>query len=152
MPRMAGVDTVAFHAGADRTVTIDVNGRSLAELVGDVERPFAEREGSPGIAGNYAGLGTQFLDLTVEEHYLGAPGSDLVCGPKDKTVLLVCECGEPGCWPLMAVVDARDDVVSWSDFEQPHRSERWSYDALRPLTFERAQYDEALAALRRQLG
>jgi hypothetical protein len=144
-------DTVAFRVDGESAISVEVNGRPLAELVGEVERPFAEREGSPDIAGNYAGIGHRWID-DVDEHYHGAPGSDLSCGSKDKTLLLGCECGEPGCWPLLARVDASSEIVSWEDFEQPHRGERWSYDQLRPFTFERAQYDAALSELRRTLA
>ena len=42
--------------------------------------------------------------------------------------------------------------MTWDGFTQPHRDERWSYDAMRPLTFDRRQYDEALAALRPRSG
>jgi hypothetical protein len=146
---MTELDRVAFRIDND-SVAIEVNGRPLVELVGEVERPFAEREGSPGIAGAYAPLELRVFD-SVDEHFHGAPGSDLVCGPRDKTVLLGCDCGEPGCWPLMARVEVDHHTVTWDGFTQPHRDERWSYDAMRPLTFDRRQYDEALAALLAQV-
>jgi hypothetical protein len=148
---MTALDEIAFRIDADSAIWIEVNGRPLAELVGEVERPFAEREGSPDIAGNYAGLASRLLD-SVDDHYHGAPGSDLVCGPRDHTVLLGCECGEPGCWPLMARIEVGPETVSYSDFTQPHRDERWSYDAMPVLTFEREQYEEALAGLRTALA
>jgi hypothetical protein len=147
---MSELDRVAFRLD-DQSVAIEVNGRPLAELVGEVERPFAEREGSPSIAGAYAPLALRLFD-SAWEHFHGAPGSDLVCGPRDKTVLLGCDCGEPGCWPLMAQVQVGRDTVTWDGFTQPHRDERWSYDGMRPLTFDRRQYDQALAALQAEAG
>ena len=147
---MTELDRVAFRID-NESVAIEVNGRPLVELVGEVERPFAEREGSPNIAGAYAPLELRVFD-SLEQHFHGAPGSDLVCGPRDKTVLLGCDCGEPGCWPLMAHVEVRYDTVTWDGFTQPHRDERWSYDAMRPLTFDRRQYDEALTALLVEAG
>ena len=42
--------------------------------------------------------------------------------------------------------------MTWDGFTQPHRDERWSYDAMRPLTFDRRQYDEALTALLAEAG
>jgi hypothetical protein len=147
---MTELDRVAFRIDND-SVAIEVNGRPLVELVGEVERPFAEREGSPGIAGAYAPLELRVFE-SVGDHFHGVPGSDLVCGPRDKTVLLGCDCGEPGCWPLMARVEVDPHTVTWDGFTQPHRDERWSYDAMPVLTFEREQYEEALAGLRTALA
>lgn len=53
--------------------------------------------------------------------------------------------GDVGCWPLMACIEMTSDSVTWSDFEQPHRRERWSYKAAKPLVFDRAQYANAVA-------
>lgn len=122
---------------------IEVDGRDLAEVVGEVERPYAEAEGSPGIAGGYEGISPSQLAGPVTEHFMGVPGSDLACGPEDKTVLLGCECGEVGCWPLMAEIEPQEHAVVWSAFCQPHRD--WSYEAMRALTFERRAYEAALA-------
>ena len=58
---MTELDRVAFRIDND-SVAIEVNGRPLVELVGEVERPFAEREGSPNIAGAYAPLELRVLD------------------------------------------------------------------------------------------
>jgi len=62
---------------------------------------------------------------------------------KHRVPLLVCDCGEPGCWPLMATVEVTDHEVVWRDFRQPHR-EKWDYTALGPFTFDRAEYARAL--------
>ena len=64
-------------------------------------------------------------------------------------MLLGCECGELGCWPLMARIDVREGEIVWSDFEQPHRADSWSYQALGPIGFERNQYEDALARAER---
>ncbi|MEU7597086.1 hypothetical protein AB0B79_29265 [Streptomyces sp. NPDC039022] len=64
----------------------------------------------------------------------------------DKRPLLGCECGELGCWPLMARVTVTADLVTWGGFEQPYRMER-NYTAFGPLQFDRRQYDNALRAL-----
>jgi hypothetical protein len=127
-------------------VEIEVNGRPLAEVVGEVERPFAEAEGHPSIAGSYLGLVRWQLAGTPSEHFMGTPDSHLHCGPKHKTVLLGCVCGEPGCWPLMARIEVEPTTVAWGDFEQPHRADRWSHGELR-FEFERRSYESALAAL-----
>jgi len=121
-----------------------VDDRDLVELVGEVELPYASAEGHPRIAGAYAGVHPRQLSGSISEHFRGGSGSDLACGPSDKTVLLACECGEAGCWPLMARIELAPGEVVWSDFEQPHRSGKWSYEDFGPLVFERGQYEAAL--------
>lgn len=138
---------------SEETVNVPVilvDGRSLSELVGEVERLPASAEGSPSLAGNYAGLAPWAFEgdgaRSVSAHYLGGEGSHLHAGPRKKTVLLGCPCGEAGCWPLMARVEVTPDEVVWDEFEQPHR-EGWSYEALGPLHFAREQYETALREL-----
>jgi len=132
-------------------VRVLVDERDLAELVREVELPHARAEGAPGIAGAYAGLAPSWFKGGLRAHFLGGDGSDLACGSREKTVLLGCDCGEPGCWPLMARVSVEDDAVVWSDFEQPHRRGAWSYEGFGPLRFEREQYERALAEAERAL-
>ena len=146
------MDTVEFRWLTDngrysvRNLDVLVNGTPLAETIAEVERPSAARSGQPDLAGTYSGIPDYYLrKLTVRDHFLGAPGSDLACGSEEKTVLLACECGEPGCWPLMARVIVAVDTVTWSEFEQPYR-EAWDYGGF-TLTFDRQQYENALDAV-----
>ena len=142
------MDVVRFQLNPDPgmpnpEIRVVVNGRDLADIVGEIERPLVERDGSaPSIAGSYSGYTTAQLDDTISRHFLGSASSHLYCGPEGKTALLDCECGSPGCWTLMARVTATEDTVTWSQFEQVHRG--WSYDDF-SLMFDRAQYDAALA-------
>ncbi len=137
-----------FEGFGDRPVIrVVVDGRDLAELVRDVEAPYAQADGHPDLAGRYVGLDLRELRSSVQEHFTGAEGSDLACGPVGKTVLLGCTCGVAGCWPLMARIEVRDDDILWSDFEQPHRRDTWSYADFGPITFTRAQYEQTLGAL-----
>ncbi len=134
----------------ETALRVEVDGQRLAELATAVEAPFRAAEGSPPRGASYAGLPKwRFDDLL--EHFLGGTKSHWYCGPDEKTVLLGCTCGEPGCWPLMARVDAAAGTVTWSDFEQPHRRGRWSFDGLGPFRFDRGAYEAALrgAAQRR---
>ncbi len=143
------MDIVAFSRVYDaelgEIVAVEVNGRDLAEHAADVERPWAEAEGHPDRAGGYVGLQPSWLHGSERQHFTGGPGSDMACGPADKTVLLGCGCGEPGCWPLMARVTEGPEAIVWSDFEQPHRT--WSHEGLGPFRFARARYLGALAAV-----
>jgi hypothetical protein len=124
-------------------VALRVNGRDLADLVRDVELPYAERDGQPDIAGSYMGLSPREA-LHPSRHLLDDPDLGLSAHDTTKTTLLACGgCGEPGCWPLLADVRVEDDVVRWSSFEQPYRP-KWDLAALGPFTFERSQYEAAL--------
>ena len=75
-------------------------------------------------------------------HFLGHAS-----GPDSRRVpLLGCECGEWGCWPLLAEIVADARKVVWTNFEQPHRPAR-DYSEFGPFHFTRADYDRALAEL-----
>lgn len=120
-----------------------IDGVSLAQVIGAIEKPYASAEGSPNLAGGYAGLARRALPPDLTTHFLGGERSHLFCGPPGKTVLLGCECGEPACWPLMAHVHVADVQMTWTAFEQPHRRDRWLYEGTR-FVFDSAQYEAAL--------
>lgn len=150
------MDTIAFlkrpyeSGSRDGGVRILVNGRDLAELVRAVELPFARGEGEESIAGTYCGL--PLGDVSPpSRHFLGEPSSDLYCYD-EKVQILGCQCGEPGCWPLLCRITIGTETVTWTEFEQPHRTGRnsraaWSYDRLEPLEFDRRQYNAAVEEL-----
>jgi hypothetical protein len=140
------------EAGASGALRILVDGLDLAMVAAKHELPFAEAEGHPDIAGTYLGLDPRQLGGSVSVHFLGGSGSDLACGPSDKTVLLGCSCGEVGCWPLMARVELSEAEVTWREFEQPHRSSEWSYEGFGPFVFNRSQYMKALEAAEEALN
>lgn len=131
-------------------VDVFVDDRNLVELLREIELPFAVREGKPGLAGSYAGLPPEEVFLPSPRLF-GEPTTDYDHeGTEGKISVLGCVCGEPSCWPFQVKIALRDDVVIWSDFEQPHRSvsdgtNLWSYDGLRPFLFDRAQYLSALS-------
>ena len=137
------------HAPDTGEVEILIDGVNLCALVREVEH------GQPGaeeIAGRYAGLRADRDVLPPSEHFLGAPGWRIY-DYGGKTQVLGCECGEPGCWPLVCAIELRADEIVWRNFEQPHRSTGenhgpvWTYDRLGPFRFERRQYEAALASL-----
>jgi len=125
---------------------VRVDGQALADWIRAVELPFARAEGAEVIAGSYSGLSASHCPDDLVSHFLGGEDSHLDAGPRDKTVLLGCECGDVGCWPLMAQIQTTSESVAWTDFEQPHRRELWSYEAATPLMFDRTQYEDAIAA------
>jgi|SRR5688572_6714636 len=128
-----------------------INGRDLADLAREVELPFARHEGAESIAGAYSGLPPNQDLCPPSRHFFGQPSSALYCH-HDKVQVLGCECGEPGCWPLICRIEIGPDRVKWTNFQQPHRSGRnsrpaWSYDKLGPFEFDREQYEAAVAEL-----
>ncbi|QIN82350.1 hypothetical protein GBA63_06555 [Rubrobacter tropicus] len=141
------MDTIRFEVdrtdtpawGPIDTVDIFVNGRSLLDLVREVELPFATRDGRPDRAGSYVGLPAEAIFM---------PSRRLLGVPDDRYDdwegrISVLGCGVVGCWPLHARITVQDDAVVWDDFEQPHRR-RWRHDRLGPFVFEREEYEAAL--------
>jgi hypothetical protein len=151
------MDTIAFkleqHVSDDygtvARIAIYVNGRNLLDVIREVETPYAAAEGHSEIAGGYNWLMMAAL-TRPDDHFHGRPERHYSDGTKISLAECTCDCA--GCWPLRVRVVANDDVVTWSDFEQPHRSERskashWRYDGFGPFVFDRKQYDVALAKL-----
>ena len=115
----------------------------------DVELPMARREGHPDIAGGYAGIE---VPDSPQAYYLGREAMSWP-GDSRKTVLLECNCGFPGCWPLLCEIVETDSEVRWLGFAQPHRGPEsatgfWDYSGFGGFLFDKQQYLEALEALR----
>ena len=130
-------------------VNIRVDGRSLAEIMRDVEARMAANEGHPSLAGGYNAIGRPD---NPGEYYVGIH-SQQWGESETKTLLLDCECGCPGCWPLLCRIEVLGDAVTWRDFEQPHRGPAskasfWDYSAFEGFTFSKEQYFAALSAVR----
>ncbi len=126
-----------------------INGEDLIDILRQVEMPAATQERLPDIAGAYEGHPIHSVGLSSLFTAQPTPLHQY----DDKVEILVCaSCGEPGCWPMLVRIDVREDEVVWSDFEQPHRSERnestivWIHD-LGPFTFDRRQYEREVAKL-----
>jgi hypothetical protein len=125
-------------------VRVLIDAVDLVALARTIERPFADAEGHPDIAGGYGGLSVS--DVAAPSRRLW--GEYACYGDHgEKVALLGCGgCGEEGCWPLAARIDRSNDTVTWSAFEQPHRPE-WDLSALGPFVFDRHQYEAAISAL-----
>ncbi|MFD9067608.1 hypothetical protein ACFVZ3_39530 [Kitasatospora purpeofusca] len=126
-------------------------GHGVLEVVPCIDRiPLTELidqfEADAGMqpAGDaYGGLLPEFFRFgPMEDHFHGR--STGAMGPG--TPLLGCECGEWGCWPLMANITVTSDRVTWDSFEQPHRRTR-DYSGFGPFHFDRRHYDDAVKAL-----
>ena len=131
-----------------QSIQISIDGTRLQDAVRDYEMPFAEREGHTNIAGGYVGL-----DASVCDYRMFLDDVDRDCGDEcDKSVLMECSCGCPGCWSFVARITLTDSTVIWSDFEQPHRGPdsaagHWDYDGFGPFEFDRAQYFREFARI-----
>jgi hypothetical protein len=121
-----------------------VDGRDFRDLVRDFEAVIAG-----DLAGRYDLLPAAEA-LPPSQHFLGQPIAWYSSGD-GRPYLLICECGEPGCWPLEASVIASADTVTWSGFRQPHRPQ-WSYADFGSFCFDRAQYEVALRDAAASIG
>ncbi|MFD5426916.1 hypothetical protein [Streptomyces sp. NPDC127084] len=121
-----------------------IDGAPLTELIDGFE--ISAKMEPAGDA--YGGLTLAFFRFgPMQDHFLGRSTSAM--GPK--TPVLGCECGEWGCWPLMARITATADLVTWGAFEQPHRKTR-GYVSFGQFQFDRHQYDDALRTLSSVIG
>ncbi|HST57120.1 MAG TPA: hypothetical protein VLK84_00440 [Longimicrobium sp.] len=131
------MNTLELRPGGEG-VEVRIDGHDLRDLVRAVELPHAAADGQPDLAGSYDGL----------------PPGEWVLPPADGkghvVAVLGCTCGVTECWPLLVRITRKADVVVWSDFRQPRRG--WPHEGLGPFTFDRAQYDSALAALTAESG
>jgi hypothetical protein len=142
---------VSRRAGSHRELCIFINDTDFIELLRDHELAHAAREGHPEIAGAYDWLPLSPETPGTREHFFGRPASPAY-NYDDKIALLECDCGSPGCWPLLCRIVVDDDRVLWTDFEQPHRSPDhasggWTYHDFGPFVFARADYERALSEL-----
>lgn len=157
------MNTISFQRENDAEIYADkpssaavgilIDGRSLMELVREVELPFATEEGKPRVAGNYVWLRLKWLP-DVWQYFHGM--SDQSENYPYKTPLLECgTCGVPGCWPLLTRIEVKDTNIVWRLFEQPYRRKKyetrrvkhWKYTGFGPFRFDREQYESALRSL-----
>lgn len=126
----------------------------VVPVVGDTEftncvREFECRAGMEP-SGGYGGLVPAYFRFEpASHHYLAAEGARV--DEHGKVPVLGCECGEWGCWPLLAGIVADESTVTWTDFEQPHRKER-DYSAFGPFVFDRQAYVSAVDGIARRWG
>lgn len=123
----------------ENTILVEpfVDGQSLVELVAAFEEGQRFQP-----SGGYAGLVlSNFRFGELRQYLVGEQES----WPGSRVPLLGCDCGEWGCWPLVATVTVQGDLVTWTDFEQPHRKER-DYSGFGPYTFDARQYRAAVEA------
>ncbi len=138
-----GLRRTKGKSGDYEAVEILVNGRSLIDILREVELPFATREGHPEIAGSYEGVPAE-IAFYPSRHLLDEP-KPFLQGGEGRTIILECaECGEPGCWPFELRIRLDDQTVTWWDYLQPYRKGAWTYEALPEFVFDRRGYETEL--------
>lgn len=118
-----------------KEIQIYIDGKNLKDILKEIERPFATKEGNPGIEGQYIGLDAEY---TYMSHFLREQSA--------KIALLDCSCGCSGCWTLIANIKINEKLIVWENFEQIHRNMdklKWDYDNLF-FEFDKEQYIKEL--------
>jgi hypothetical protein len=134
------VEIMAPNEWGARRALLRIDGRPLLELIKEIETPIAAAAEEPSLAGTYSYLNSHSVVLPSRQ-LLGS--IEIAERKGDKVPVLMCDCGEIGCWPLLARITTSQHEVVWSEFEQPHRS-HWTYPADLRFVFDRTQYEEAL--------
>ncbi len=126
-----------------RSVTPYANGKSLVEAVTAFEREqcFDPVGGCGGLIPDYFNYGP------LDKYFLGDFEPDSYFANLGSIYLLSCDCGEVGCWPLMAHVETLGETIQWNLFQQPFRKER-DYSGFGPFVFDAYEYRKTVAALR----
>lgn len=120
-----------------------VDGTFFSEMIAGFER---EQHFEP--AGGYGGLIPAWFKYgPLDRYFLAEFEKDSYFARMGRVYLLGCQCGEVGCWPLLARISVGGESVTWDSFEQPHRKER-DYSGLGSIVFDARQYREAVAAFR----
>ena len=110
--------------GAD----IFINDENLIEKIRIFEKPFAEKEGHPSLAGEYEGMQPEWRLKEISES-------------GERQYIFACNgCGEPGCWPIMIDIVMNGKEVVWKNFRQPHRGSQskssfWDYSQIPRVSF-----------------
>lgn len=136
------VDAVDDNDGVYVGAQLQINGVSFLDLVRQAELPMAQLEGTPELAGRYGWCyGTRRFMAELMQRSENSGGA---------VALLICSCGEPGCWLLYAHIEVGATTVTWRDFRQSNRKS-WDYAGLGPFHFDRSEYEREVLALDRAL-
>jgi hypothetical protein len=121
-----------------------INNIPLLDIVAKYERQAAESVGE-----EYVGTGYTYQFSVALYCQLNEKSS---CASSNEPALLICECLEEGCWPLLLTVTETDYCVTWSNLHNHHRSEGkacvWDYSCFPIFNFEKSAYYNALDKLR----
>jgi len=121
-----------------------INGVPLLDIVERYERQAAENTGN-----KYNGAGYTY-QFSIELYCQLQEKSS--CASNDEPVLMICNCLEEGCWPLLVTISETDVSIKWSNFHNSHMSGKeerpWDYSCFPTYEFEKKAYYNALEKLR----
>jgi hypothetical protein len=107
-----------FEGATSVMPVVDV--KPLSEMISTFEH---EQHFEP--AGGYGGLIPEWFKYgALDRYFLGDFEKDSYFASLERVYVLGCQCGEVGCWPLLARISVGDACVTWDSFKQPHRKER----------------------------
>jgi hypothetical protein len=132
----------------DSAIAIAINGRSLAEVVAEVEAAEATCSRHLRSRGGYVDVTFEALRVTTREHFLGDAGVPRSGVAEGMSLLLMCSCGLCGRG-IVARIQVGERDVLWRDIG--NTNQRWSHAAFDDARFDRRQYLHAIARLERDL-
>jgi len=130
-----GGRTLLYGGGA--ATLIHINGEPLIDIVGRCELPCASADGQADLAGTCRPLWGYRFDHGL---FFGRPSDPELRHPGG-IVLMGCDCGVVGCWPLVCRLRIRDQRIVWDSFRQPFRP-KWDHGELGPFIFHRVAYED----------
>jgi hypothetical protein len=140
-----GLRTTVAHP-TDLGVAIWIDGEDLIDVIRRLEVPWWAGIDAPQPEGQYVWVPARTALLPMK-HLLGEP-SDGWCGAFSPVV--VCNCGEYACRAYAALIVMSSQHVVWSEWaEFPREGARLS-EHLRPLCFDRLQYESELNRVSRE--
>jgi hypothetical protein len=122
---------------------ITINNIKLIDVLKREELTSANDDGQPNLAGAY-----DSMEIRMLYSHLRNPNKFFY--PGNKVSVLVCECGEEGCWPFAVKITDKVDYVEWSEFTQPHRP-HWKYLGMHSYKFSSVEYKKILVAMGREI-
>jgi hypothetical protein len=128
----------------DAGVGIWADGESLIDHIRRLETPWWAKVGSPQPDGQYVWVPAR-MALLPGRHLLGEPAKPAVpwCGVFSP--LVVCNCGEYACRCYAVKVEVSPEHVVWSAWAEVPPEEARLGGLLRPMVFDRHQYEAELA-------
>lgn len=138
--RSGSIDGTTLPYGGGAVSVIYINRERLIDLVRRCELPFSRADGQEGLAGSYRPLWGYRFDPGL---YFGSPSDPELRRPNG-VVLMGCDCGVVGCWPLECRLLVESDRITWDRFRQPFRPS-WDHSSLGPFVFALEAYEHEVA-------